>query len=200
MSVRFCIHAGIRVVSIAALVATGACADKRLGAPGQAPPLETMHLSGSPRAVAECTMATMQAADECDDIDSGLGITTNEVTKAVQLTCYNVTSTAISAGGAAFGLIGVLIGAAVGEKERVGESNKRPPYYTVQLKETAPKALEAGFWVATSMSGPEEKIAKLKSYLGKCDGQVAEAQPEPIVAPAPPATPAPVAGPVSPAN
>ncbi|MCW0182884.1 MAG: hypothetical protein OJI70_14010 [Zavarzinia sp.] len=185
------------MASVAALVATGACADKRLGAPGQAPPLETMRLSGTPKAVAECTMATMQAADECDDIDSGLGITTNEVTKAVQLTCYNVTSTAVSTGGAAFGLIGVLIGAAVGEKEKVGESNKRPPYYTVLLKETAPKALEAGFWVATSIDGPESRIAKLKSYLGKCDGQMAEAKPDPIVAPAPPA---PVAGPVSPAN
>lgn len=199
MSVRSCIHVGIRVASIAALVATGACAEKRLGAPGQAPPLETMRLSGSPKAVAECTMATMQAADECDDIDSGLGVTTNEVTKTVQLTCYNVTPAAVSAG-AAFGLIGVLVGAAIGEKEQVGESNKRPPYYTVQLKETAPKDLEAGFWVATSMDGPESRIAKLKSYLGKCDGQVAEAQPAPVATPAPAAAPAPAAVPVKPAN
>lgn len=194
MSTRSCMRMMVRMVSVAALVATGACADKRLGAPGQAPPLETMRLSGTPKAVAECTMATMQAADECDDIDSGLGITTNEVTKAVQLTCYNVTPAAVSAG-AAFGLIGVLVGAAIGEKETVGESNKRPPYYTVQLKETAPKDLEAGFWVATSMDGPESKIAKLKSYLGKCNGQVGEPAAAPVIPATDPVKPGEAAAP-----
>ncbi|PWR22578.1 hypothetical protein [Zavarzinia aquatilis] len=198
MSTKSWMHTGVRVVTVAALMATAACADKRLGAPGQAPPLDTMSLSGTPKAVAECTMAAMQAADECDDIDSGLGITTNEVTKTVQLTCYNVTPAAVSAG-AAFGILGVLIGAAVGEKEKVGESNKRPPYYTVQLKETSPKAVEAGFWVATSIDGPESRIAKLKSYLGKCDGQMAEAPPAPVLVP-PQAAAAPAADPVKPAN
>lgn len=189
MTARSCLHMMVRLTTAAALLATTACADKRLGAPGQAPPLETMRLKGSPQAVAECTKATLEAADDCSSIDYGLGITTNEVTKAVQLTCYNVTSTAVAAGGAAFGILGVLVGAAVGEKEKVGESNKRPPLYTVQLKEVAPKDIEAGFWVTKTMDGPEFYIGKLKTALGKCDGQVAEAQPAPVATPAPAADP-----------
>lgn len=174
--------------SLIALLATAACADQRLGAPGQAPPLETMRTSGDAATVAQCTFAAMQAADECDSIDYGLGITTNEVTKAVNLTCYNVTPAAVSAG-AAFGLIGILVGAAVGEKEPVGENNKRPPLYTAVFEDVATNDVKVSFWVRTTADGPEYYTAKIKTAIDKCQGQTAQSAPVPT--PAVPATPAP---------
>ncbi|MCF4165487.1 hypothetical protein L2U69_07520 [Zavarzinia compransoris] len=150
-------------------LAVGGCAEKRLGAPGQAPPLETMAMKGEPLAVAQCTLQHMQEADECDTIDWGLGVTSDEVTGASRLTCYNVTPSAVAVG-AAFGLIGVLVGAAVGEKEDVGESNKRPPRYTAVFKPVGPGEIETSFWVATTMEGPEHYIGILKTAMAPCDG------------------------------
>lgn len=162
----------VRIGLLAGLTFLGACADKRLGAPGQAPPLQTTTVKGDPYPVAQCTMDNLRAAKECDSIDFGLGLSANAVTQAINLTCYNVTPTAVQAG-AAFGLIGVLIGAAVGEKEAADPSNKRPPAYTAVFEQAGAGVVKIGFWVAKSMEGPEYYIDKVKTAMATCDGKMA---------------------------
>lgn len=161
--------AGKSLLLALAVVLLGGCAEKRLGAPGQAPPLETMALTGEPMAVAQCAMTALQADGECDNFEWGLGVTRDEVTGAAKLTCYNVTPKA-AAVGASLGIIGVLFGAAVDEKVPVGEGNRRPPLFTAVLKPVAPDAIEASFWVASRLEGPDGYLAAMKKALGHCEG------------------------------
>ncbi|MFA5120562.1 hypothetical protein [Zavarzinia sp.] len=188
------------VFPVVAALALSACA-QRLGAPGQAPPLDTMQMTGTAKPVAQCTMEALTAAGTCADIDYKLGLSTNDVTGAVSLTCYNITPAAASAG-AMFGLVGVLVGYAVGTEAPADETNKRPPRFTTVLQQTKPDALDVSFWVHTSVSGPESSIADIKTALKTCEGKgLTVAAPAPA-APAPGASPAPAAAsaPVKPAS
>jgi len=174
-----------RGLLILALAATSACAT-RPGAPGTTPPLDTLKLTGSPQPVAECAKTVLQKADECDSLDFGLGVTVQAAEKSARLTCYVVTPTAASVG-ALFGVVGVLVGAAVGTKQPADETNTTPPRYTVVLSEVEPQKIDAKFWVATALDSPDTTIRVLKAALNGCSTPAAPPT-SPAVLPSTPAT------------
>lgn len=160
-----------RGILVAGLLASGACTTPP-GAPGTTPALTSLRLNGSPEPLAQCAKTVLQKANECDNIDYGLGVTTQPADKTAKLTCYVVTPPAVAAG-AMFGVIGVLVAAAVGEKRPADETNTVPPRYTALLTQLDEQTADAQFWVAEN--DPKETLDVLKAALTGCSAPAAAA-------------------------
>jgi hypothetical protein len=167
------------------LTAAGCTRDRlRSGAPGLAPPLETVQLSGAPVPIAKCAVAILDAAGTCDDLDYGLGVEIGADGRSANLICYNTTPGAVEfVSGMGGGLIPILIAHAMDDDQPKDSSNTKPPRYTAVLTEAAPQLTVAEVWALPSMFGDEYYLGELKKALSSCSAVRAEKAP--VSAPAP---------------